>query len=131
MAGCGFLQALRTVTVLGRIDGVHLQDSFFCLLWDDGLVVFHNDAFDVMSPELLLLHRLSLDGVRLFGVFVMHDAETQGVFGVFVERQCGARDVRLVDIVLAATFGDEQHPVKEKERSFISGSMDLEISLQN
>lgn len=31
-----------------------------------------------------------LDGVRLFGVFVMHDAETQGVFGVFVEHQCGA-----------------------------------------
>lgn len=30
------------------------------LLWDDGLVVFHNDAFDVMSPELLLLNRLSL-----------------------------------------------------------------------
>ena len=30
------------------------------LLWDDGVVIFQDEAFDVMSPQLLLLHRLRL-----------------------------------------------------------------------
>ena len=30
------------------------------LLWDDGVVVFQNETFDVMSPQLLLLHSLCL-----------------------------------------------------------------------
>lgn len=36
----------------------------FHLLWDDGAMVFQNDAFDVMSPQLPLLHRLCLEANR-------------------------------------------------------------------
>lgn len=69
-------------------DGIHLQNGFFSLkqtkqgasvtlcwcywgllvggggvtdlLWDGRWVVFQDDAFDVMRPELFLLHRLRL-----------------------------------------------------------------------
>lgn len=34
------------------------------LLGDDGVMVFQNDAFDVMSPQLPLLHRLCLETNR-------------------------------------------------------------------
>lgn len=35
------------------------------LLWNDGVMVFQNDAFDVMSPKLPLLHRLCLETNRM------------------------------------------------------------------
>lgn len=78
------------------------------LLWDDGVMVFQNDAFDVMSPQFPLLHCLCLetamkmmkrrmcgrqqrrrgqvahlDCVRLFRMFVMSHTEAQRVFSTF------------------------------------------------
>lgn len=41
------------------------------------------------------------------------------------------RDVRLVDIVLAAAFSDEEHAVEQEERPLVLCSMDFEGSLQN
>lgn len=81
------------------------------------MVVFHNDAFDVMSPKFLLLHCLGLahtqkagnlsfttrntnsfpdklethlNGVRLFRVFVLCDTEAQRIFGALNQHQSGA-----------------------------------------
>lgn len=41
------------------------------------------------------------------------------------------RDVRLVDKVLAAALGDEQHAVEQEECALVSGPGNLEGSLQH
>lgn len=41
------------------------------------------------------------------------------------------RDVCLVDIVLAAALGDEQHAVEEEERALVFGSVYPEGPLQD
>lgn len=41
------------------------------------------------------------------------------------------RDVGLVDVVLAAALGDEQHAVEKEERALVLGSVYPEGPLQN
>lgn len=90
-------------------------------------------------------------------MFVVAHAEAQRVFGALDQQQRGGlrkqrqnhqnrarrcwlepagllvthRDVRLVDVVLSAPFGDEQHAVEQEERPLVSGPGNLEVSLQN
>ena len=51
-------------------------------------------------------------------------------------RGCGAagdphRDVRLVDVVLPAALGDEQHAVEQEQGPLVLGPVDLEGPLQD
>ncbi len=41
------------------------------------------------------------------------------------------RDVGLIDVMFSSAFGNKEHAVKEKERTFILGTMDTKGALEN